>query len=416
MDAINYAKNYVLEHANTKNLPYKLSTAKNTESNLTITISDKANKPLGEIIIEKAIGSAFQKATQMSNRQLHNCAVLHSPMISDSDEHASLLEPLCYFAMRQARIWKCQNIIYIHTENDPLSEKIISTLHLAPISYCPSTTINNQKNFIFAQRIKYAIHHTFEQSDASYKPFIQSEFINEILDIFENWVNELFTQSWFNAVFSRTISKEQYITSLYNLHQFVKHTTRLAARCVACSDNRELRNHYINHLKGEINHELIIESDLERLGADVNYLINAHVAHAATSEFITIQESIIGFKQDPVLMLACPFVAEGMTANISYRFVEDLHATIETWGVDKPESVSRFLTSHMKTDGGVDGHWLRVVVMTHKFIQNELQHQHFINTMRLAMSGYAHGLNANIDDLELWRPTADVNAADAVIA
>lgn len=399
MNALKIARNYLHDKMQQKAHAFKLETqfeyAGNKPTRANITIHDQHNC-VGKISIEHAIDSTLQKKTGMTNKQAHNCIILHRPVFT-FDHHESLLLPLlAYFALRQARIWHCQNVM-IEASNHSLDQQFIQLLKLEPISHFPG---------LHAQRLEYAIHLAYEQCDVSQRQFIQSYFIHEILDSFEIWLTTLFQDSWFSAIKTQTISKEQYIASLFNLHQFVKHTTRLAARCVAMCENRDLRNHYIYHLKGEVNHEVIIESDLRALRADLNYLLTSHVPHTATAAFMVLQESITGFKRDAVLMLACPFIAEGMTANIGYDFVENLFATIRSWGIKSPESVSRFLTSHMKTDGGDDGHWLRVINRIDEFVHTENQMQEFINMLRLAMSSYAHGLNANIDDLELWRAEA----------
>lgn len=401
MIALQIARNYLRDKMQQRAAVFQLDTQiEHTSSTATrahIAIHDQHNC-VGKISVERATGSALQKTTGMTNKQAHNCIILHTPVFT-FEEHESLLLPmLAYFALRQARIWGCQNVI-IATHHHSLDQQLIQLLKLEPISHLPS---------LHAQRLEYAIHLAYEQCDISQRDFIQSYFIHEILDSFEIWLTTLFQDSWFTAIKTQTISKEQYIASLFNLHQFVKHTTRLAARCVAMCENRDLRNHYIYHLKGEVNHEVIIESDLRALRADVNYLLHSHVPHTATAGFMVLQESITGFKRDAVLMLACPFIAEGMTANIGYDFVENLFETIRNWGIKSPESVSRFLTSHMKTDGGDDGHWLRVINRIDEFVHTENQMQEFINMLRLAMSSYAHGLNANIDDLELWRAGVEV--------
>lgn len=375
-------------------LDIKIETLAHAPQSAVITLREKNNLQSETIAIEKAVDSALQKQMNLTNKQLHNGVILHAP----SNATSTLLPLLSYFALRHARIWRCQNVI-LQNDQSETNPVLCQLLSLEPLNHCPG---------IFAQRLEYAIHLAYEKCDDAQKQFIQLYFINEILDSFEMWVTELFHGSFFSAIHTQTISKEQYIASLFNLHQFVKHTTRLAARCVALCENRELRNHYIHHLKGEINHEVIIESDLKALRADVDYLLRAHVPHTATAEFIVLQESITGYKRDAVLMLACPFIAEGMTANIGSDFVENLFDSIRGWGIKSPESVSRFLTSHMKTDGGDDGHWIRVIMMINMFIQSENQMQEFLNVLRLAMSSYAHGLNANIDDLELWRKDAAV--------
>lgn len=400
MIALKIARDYLRDKMQQYPSPFQLDKqieqTNNSIIRAHITIRDTANDDTAKITIEKAVGSALQKRTKMTNKQLHNCVIIHS-LSADTNQ---LLPLIAYFALRQARIWHCQNII-VESSDQSIEKSLCQLLKLEPLSHCSNTN---------AQRLEYAIHLAYEQCDTQQRQFIQTYFIHEILDSFESWVSELFHNSWFTAIKTQTISKEQYIASLFNLHQFVKHTTRLAARCVALCENRELRNHYIYHLKGEVNHEVIIESDLRALRADVNYLLQSHVPHTATAGFIVLQESITGYKRDAVLMLACPFIAEGMTANIGYDFVENLFAAIRSWGIKSPESVSRFLTSHMKTDGGNDGHWLRVIYRIEEFIQTEKDMQEFINVLRLAMSSYAHGLNANIDDLELWRSDAKIVA------
>ncbi|EKD76951.1 MAG: hypothetical protein ACD_42C00523G0002 [uncultured bacterium] len=389
MQALVHAENYLRDKLKSKESLYQLTIeinhAQEGQTTAFITLRDTKNARAGQIYVEKALHSGLQKTVLLTDKQVKNCAIIHAATFTD-DHSQTLLPLLSYFALRQARIWQCHNIIALNQEN--------KLLRLAPLAYLPR---------IFAQQLSYSIYQAYEACDETERAFIQTYFIYEILDTFKLWVTNLFQDSWFSSIKTRSISKEQYVSTLYNLHAFVKHTTRLAARCVAFCESRELRNHYIHHLKGEINHEVIIESDLKALHADVDYLLQANVAHPATEAFMVLQESITGFKQDAVLMMACPFIAEGMTANISSQFVDDLHATIKTWGIKSPESVSRFLTSHMKTDGGDDGHWVRVIMMMDKFIKTENQLQQFLNTLQLAMSSYARGLNANIDDMELWR-------------
>lgn len=409
MDALIHAENYLHDKAKNREQFYHVDIRTDSkkivsdESHAVITIRDAGNIISGQIKVEKASHTTLQKLTHLTERQVRNTVIIHVPTLSSIGASVSLLPMLCYFALRQARIWECQNVMALVQDHHSTAQEFAEFLRLEPISYLSPLQINQKTERVYAQRLKYAIHHAYEGCDQPQRDFIQTYFISEILTLFEGWLKNFFQESWFSSVKSHTMAYEQYVCSLYNLHQFVKHTTRLAARCVALCEDRELRNHYIHHLRGEINHEIIIESDLKALNADVEFLLNTHVPHPATAEFMTLQESVIGFKQDPILMLACPFVAEGMTANISTIFVDDLYATIKKWGVENPATVSRFLTSHMKTDGGEDGHWLRVIMMIDKFIKTENHHQQFLNILHLAMNSYAHGLNANVDDLELWR-------------
>ncbi|HLB55751.1 MAG TPA: hypothetical protein VJK30_00270 [Coxiellaceae bacterium] len=393
MRALKHAFDYLQNKANATEPLYQLKTTA-ADNIVHIAIHDKGNNRSGEIRIEKALHSHFQKTHDFTDKQMNHVAIIHDAIFSDAKSQ-SLLPILSYFALRQARIWNCYTVI--------APTQYQSLLKLSPLSFLPT---------IFSQQLSYAIFQAYEACNATEHTFIQTYFIHEILTTFQIWVENLFQNSWFRAIKTRTLTKEQYIITLYNLHAFVKYTTRLAARCVAYSDSRELRNHYINHLKGEVNHEVIIESDLRALHADVDYLINAHVAHPATNAFMTLQESVIGYKQNSALMLACPFIAEGMTANINSTFVTDLHETIKSWGVKSPDAASRFLTSHMKTDGGDDGHWIRVIMMIDKVIETEKQQREFLAIMNLATSSYGKGLGDNVDDYSLYN--VNVNAKESL--
>lgn len=395
MEATKHAKSFLNDRINSKPQHYKLEIFDGV-----ISLCDLETKEYAKTQIERALQSEIQSKYHLTDNQLKNSIVLHAPTFSSAHASENMTALLAYFALRQARIMGCEHVINV-IDNDPAATEMRKILHLEALLHSP---------VLYAQKINYALYHAYNHCTQHQRDFIRNHFAHEILDTFHSWVSHLFQESWFTAVKTRTLSKEQYVSTLFNLHAFVKHTTRLAARCVAVCDARELRNHYINHLKGEINHEVIIESDLKGLHADVDYLIHHYVPATATAEFIVLQESIVAFRQDAVMMLACPFVAEGMTANISNRFVTDLHATIQSWGIKSPESVSRFLTSHMKTDGGDDGHWIRVIMMMDKYIHTEQQMQQFLNVLKLAMNGYAHGLNANIDDMGLWQSvTTPVN-------
>lgn len=380
MEAIAHVEKFLTEQQSKSELLFHFS-SDTVNHKTSITIQSRDGALSGQISIQKALESDVFSKKLLSEKQLKNVALISAPHTA----HAELIPMLCYFALRQARIWGCEHVI--------AADRMPEFLQLQPLPAHPS---------ISAEQIKHSIFHAFNFCDAAQQQFIQTFFVREIVATFQHWLSHFFTESWFRAVHSESISKKQYIATLFHAHQFVRHTTRLAARCVTLCDNRELRNHYLNHLKGEINHELIIESDLKALGVDVEYLLTEDVPNAVSSEFMVVQESVTAYRQDPIAMLACPFAAEGMTANISHDFVDHLYVAIRKWGIEKPESVARFLTSHMKTDGGDDGHWMYVIMRLDQFIRTEKQLQVFLATFHLATRGYARGLNACIDDFALW--------------
>src|SRR5690606_17039296 len=140
----------------------------------------------------------------------------------------------------------------------------------------------------------------------------------------------------------RKLTREQYVYGLSNIYQFVRQTTRLCARAVAYSTTTELRTHYIQHLNGEVNHELIIERDLTHLQEDVAYVRDFMAPNGPTQEFMAIQESLIGYHHDPVLMMASPLAAEGVSAHLDEAFVVALKDCIGSWGVERPERAAKF--------------------------------------------------------------------------
>ena len=144
------------------------------------------------------------------------------------------------------------------------------------------------------------------------------------------------------------------------MHPLIRETTRLLGLAVGISHNQELRNHYISHLKGEIDHEKMLEKDVSQLGYDVQYLKNSFVPNSDIYNFMNIQRSLLAFDRDPELFLVVPLVAEGLSANLSSEFISDLKDCIASWGVENPKSAMTFLKSHIHTDGGIDGHWVAV--------------------------------------------------------
>lgn len=381
--------------------PLKL---KEEQKGTLIRIVNKYGNTEAAVVVTSAENSEFHKITKMTKNALENCLYINSVWISKDAILSETLSAILYFALRRGRIWGKGNVVAlvpIPNQNVPIA----TLLHLDRLGNVPEIEIANQKYLALAQRIKYSMHYIYDQCQGESLELIKDHFVDEILETHKRWLNRFYTGSWASSILNRTLSKEQYVSSLYNLHEYVRQTTRLAARCIAHSENMTLRNHYINHFRGEINHELLIERDLKYLGADVDYLKAAHVPHSATKEFMVVQESTVAFYQDPILMLACPLAAEGVAAHMQPDFLDALYECIESWGVKKPIEAARFLSSHVSTDGGDDGHWANVVKMIRNNIEDENHLQKFLSVLNAAMNGFEHGFNANIDDLKLWSST-----------
>lgn len=351
--------------------------------------------------VSPAEESNFQTMTRMPKSSLNNSISVNGLWISPDQAISTMLPPILYFSLRRGRIWNKSNVVALIPTPNP-EAPLATLMKLERLNHIADIDIENQKFLPLAQQVKYSMYYLYQQCSGVELKLIQDNFLNEILEIHRNWLNRFYEGPWCQAILNETLTREQYIASLFNLHEYVRYTTRLAARAVAHSDDIRIRNQYLNHLKGEINHELIIESDLKHLGADIEYLKNAHTPSPGTKEFMVVQESTIGFYQDPVLMFACPLAAEGASAHMSPDFLKQLEHLIGSWGVKEPRKAMYFLASHIHTDGGEEGHWNNVVKIMQEYINSEKIQQKFLSVLIAAMNGFEHGFNANIEEMKLW--------------
>ncbi len=370
------------------------------DNGVLVTLSGN-NKTLAAAIVVPAEKSQFQQTTQLSQEALANSIYLSDVWVSPDAVTSNALPAILYLALRRGRIMGRQDVVAL-IQKPNTNVPLAALLQLDRLSNVEEIERDGYTLVAVAQRLKYSILHIYKQCSDDELGLIKENFITELLEIHRNWMDRFYHGAWAQSILNGTLKKEQYIYSLYNLHQYVRQTTRLCARCVAHSDNLNLRNHYINHFKGEINHELLIEHDLKTLSADLEYLHESHVPHPATKEFMMVQESTIGYYQDPILMLACPMAAEGIAAHMDEHFIDKLHQTIGSWGIEKPEEAARFLTSHIRTDGGEDGHWLAVVSILKKALKDEHYQQQFLSVLTAAMNGFERGFNMNVTDMKLW--------------
>lgn len=369
-----------------------------------VLLYDANNRPAIGVVILPAKNSFFQNITGYKDTDLEKVLYIDAIWVAKDTGVTQTLPLALYFALQRGRIWGLSNVVALIPQ--PNTQLPIATfMHMEQLVKAPLIERDGVKYLPVAQRLPYSMVKLYEQLEISEKENLPPYFVKEILETLTRWLERFYSGSWAQSIIEERITKEQYICSLYNLHQYVKFTTRLCARCITYSNDFLIRNHYINHLKGEINHELLIESDLKTLDADLNYLLHSHVPLSETHEFISIQESTIGFKQDSILMLACPLVAEGITANMQKDFIEHLFKVIRSWGIENPKNAAKFLSSHMHFDGGEDGHWQQVISLLENSILSEVRLQQFLCIMQNAMNGMERGFNATIDHLKLWEAT-----------
>ena len=113
------------------------------------------------------------------------------------------------------------------------------------------------------------------------------------------------------------------------------------------------------------------------------------------------QEAAIGFHRDPVLLMAAPLAAEGISGHLDQRFMDALHRNVARWGVTEPDRVTRFYSSHIDYDGGDDGHWETTMTMLATHLRDETTLTRFTSLLRVTTDAMLRCYDSWIDDLSL---------------
>jgi hypothetical protein len=351
-------------------------------------------------IVAPAEDTSFHALSGKSKQYLTR-SIWISDITINYPDRSEVLPCLLYLALRRGRIWGRKTIVTYVNNSVNFSADFLG---LEKIENCGMATNELGQCFVaMAQRLDIALHNTYIAASPEIQSFLRLHFVAEVVEALDLWISKFFQTAWFKSIYQGTLTRQQYIYTLSNTYQYVRFTTRLIGRAVSLSDNSDLRRHWLNHLQGEIDHEVIIESDLNYLSADVKYVINSMLATNETQEFIVAQESILGFQQDPVIFLAAPFVAEGFSANLDANFLAALEANAKNWGVQNPKLVTKFLASHINYDGGDDGHWEQTRVILSQFLIDNTQIQRFLNMAHLTMNSFERSYNAYVEDLEIFQ-------------
>jgi len=258
------------------------------------------------------------------------------------------------------------------------------------------------EHVLAAQRIDLWMHKSWTAMAQSQTAPVPELLASEVEETIKRWTATGPEWSFFKALREQRLAREQYVNMLSNMYQFVRHTTRVIGRAIGASADPDLRKHWISHLNGEVNHEIIIERDLKHMGEDVDYVMRHMAPSGRTQEFMAIQESMIAYYNDPVLMMASPLAAEAVTAHMDQSFVDDLLRSAARWGVAEPKRACQFLISHMNTDGGEDGHWRMSIDALPKLIQSETRLSLFLTTNGSSRRAIQGVFNACVDDTAIW--------------
>lgn len=328
----------------------------------------------------------------VSESALAKAALITNVVVTPGYEH--LLPAVLYAAGRRARMSGAKTLLGAVAD---LNGRAATLLGLRPTPHGKLA-----EHTLAAQRLDLWMHRTWAamvEADYSPDPKLLAAEVEETI---RSWTATGHEWSFFKALREQRLTREQYVYTLSNLYQFVRHTTRVIGRAIGHSVDPDLRKHWINHLSGEVNHEIIIERDLKHLGEDVAYVMRHMAPAGPTQEFMAIQESMIGYYNDPVLMMASPLAAEAVTAHLDQRFADDLVSCVASWGVQEPKRACQFLISHMNTDGGEDGHWRMTIDALPKLVQDEARLSLFLTTNGSSRRAIQGVFNACVDDMAIW--------------
>lgn len=333
------------------------------------------------------MATAGDSAFGLPNQRLARATAL-GEIYGLSDPTARLTS--LYEELRQARVTGHTEVF---TRVMPGDATVAETLNLRPVPGASN---------LVAQRLDMAIARVASAIEASALPNLDPEYlVGEVAAHLEAFFARIQAGRWFRAVYDKTITRGQYVYTLSNMHQFVRFTTRILGRCVANADDSALRAHFARHLSEEVNHELIIERDLAALGEDVDFVRDQMAPNLPTRQFMAAQESSIAFHRDPILLLAAPLAAEGISGHLDATFLDALHEVARGWGVPEPSRVTRFYSSHMDYDGGDDGHWQSTVAVLSTYLTDETKLARFLSVLAATTRAMEQSYESWIDDIQL---------------
>lgn len=364
-----------------------------------IQIKDrKSGRVLAQALATPAQSSTLLRDVTDDHEALGTCTMV-SDLGFDSDHHEQLVAPLLYLALRRSRIEERPVLLTATREpNDPAA----ALLDLTPLPRLGRLTVDGSSWSPMAQRVDLSIHRAFTRASQPMQELLRDQFVPEAVELLDHWTERFFQTPFFRAVRDGTLTKEQYVYSLSNMYQFVRWTTRLIGLAISHSADKVIRHKWIEHLREEVDHEVIIERDLAALGVDVDYVKHVMLPNVTTQQFMVAQESSIAFHRDPVCFMASPFAAEGFAARLDRSFAEALRRTAASWGVDNPKRCTVFWCSHLEFDGGDDGHYEHSRAVLRHCLRTDTDLLRFLNAARLAMQAMEVGYTAYVEDLAIF--------------
>lgn len=293
---------------------------------------------------------------------------------------------LLYVALQRARIWRRAAVVS--------AEPQLAPLQLPPLAH----------GGLRAAPLDAAMHRLFLACDEAGRALLAGRFVAEAAACLSRHAEAFAGNAWCRAVRAGRLAREQYVAALANTHQYVRYTPRLLARAISACDDEPLRDHFTRHFRGEQKHDRLIEADLRYLEADVEFVLRAMAPWGPTLTFMSVQESMVAFHGDLTGFLAAPFVAEGLAARVGPLVLDDLADNVRRWGYREPARATRFLVSHVREDGGDDGHWNATLAVLARLLRDDTTQQRFLAVLHLAADAFTASYDAYADYLTLFTP------------
>ena len=342
----------------------------------------------GSVLGLMAAQSGFPARSGIPPERLSGVYYATRLMIAPEFRGRGLSSLLIYGLFREARILDCRKVVAFMGEEDAVAARVTRAEPMPGVPPLHYTSHQGTQLTLHAVQadVNYAMFQCWRGLRGDLRGFVADRLLSdEVIRTVLRLTDIFYDNPWFHRVSDGSLTRGQYVEFLANNHQFVRWTTRILARAAGLAADGDLRNHYLHHLSGEIDHEKLIERDLAHLGADVEY-VREHMSPCVDiGHFMGVQEGIVGFRADPYLLLAVPIAIESLTAHLSGRFVDELEACVRGWGFAEPSKATSYLRSHIPLDGGEDGHWGRTGRAVSRFLKTEAETQRFVGVARMVI-------------------------------
>lgn len=356
----------------------------NDQKGTHIAVYDGDGKLCGATHIMLAEDSGFAGHTGIPSKYLTSAAYSSRTAVANDARFRGIFPLLMYAAMGWARLNGRSLAVGFMEEGEPPIKKLLGC---EPIPGAPKRAVqgaDGRAYFVLPSHgfISQLTCRAFEAMPRGLKHLVRHTLMPaELVETARAEIFEFYKNPWSEKVYAGSLTLNEYGRAIANLHQYVRWTTRLLAQITGQTDDPELRAHFIDHLGGEIDHERMLEADLRGLGWDVDWVMNRMAPDPDILNFMSVQQSLVSFERDPVLFLMVPLVAEGLSGFLNQEFIDALDRCMHSWGIQNPRSVTKFLRSHIHTDGGDDGHWAAVEKAIAGRIRDEAHHQRALSVI-----------------------------------